>query len=188
MQPIRCSARTALLALPILAAAWSPSAVHADPKMETRSTRMMSDAKDAQMLIQTLSEEKTEIAALAAQQAQFRKMGGSENNRIARMWGVWIRQHKAGAPMLMKLIKQNGGDPMQAKILKAPPLGDKVKMLAATHADHQAAVVSSQLRFAATNDMMIKRAMSKRATLARKHLKQMAPVHHKAMKMDAMPM
>lgn len=135
-------------------------------------------AKNAQMLMQTLSEEKTEINALAAQQAKFRAMGDMESLKIARLWGVWIRQHKAAGPALMKLIRMNGGDPMAAKVLKAPVLGTKDEMLMATHRDHQAAVMSSQMRFAMTNSEMIKTAMNKRANLARKHLRQMMPYHN----------
>jgi hypothetical protein len=138
---------------------------------------MSDDAKDARMLIQTLSEEKTEIQALAAQQAAFRKLGGSENNRIARMFGVWIKQHKAGGPLLEKLIHTNGGNPAAAKILKAPVLGDREMMLKATHKDHEAAVMTSQMRHGMTKDNAIKNAMRKRANLARKHIRQMKPYH-----------
>lgn len=141
-------------------------------------------SKNAQMLIQTLSEEKTEINALAAQQAAFRRMGGAENMRIARMWGVWIREHKAGGPMFERLIRANGGNPNAAKILKPPVLGTKAQMLMATHKDHEAAVMTSQMRHRMTNSTAIKAAMSKRAKLARKHLKQMAPLHDKMMKMN----
>lgn len=144
-------------------------------------------AKNAQMLIQTLSEEKTEIASLAAQQAAFKKMGGRENLKIASMYGRWIAEHKAGGPMFMKLIKQNGGDPMAAKILKAPPLGDRATMLMATHKDHEAAVATSRMRYSMTNSAAIKMAMSKRVKLASKHLAQMKPFH-KEMMMGGMKM
>ncbi len=158
-----------------------------DSKMMESGMAMKGDmssmrAKNAQMLIQTLSEEKTEINALAAQQAAFRKMGGRENLKIAAMWGRWIAEHKAGGPMFMKLIKQNGGDPMAAKVLKAPPLGDKMKMMMATHKDHQAAVMTSQMRYSMTDSQAIKMAMMKRAKLARKHLGQMKPMHDAMMK------
>lgn len=137
----------------------------------------MSDmrAKNAQMLIQTLSEEKTEINALAAQQAQFRKMNDSQSRQIASMFGRWIREHKAAGPTLMKLIRENGGDPNQAKILKPPVLGSKMQMLEATHMDHQKAVMTSQMRYSMTNSRAVKTAMHKRGNLARKHLKQMEP-------------
>ncbi len=143
---------------------------------------------NAAMLIATLSEEKTEIAALSAQQAKFRQMGGRENLQIARMWGRWIAEHKAGGPTFMRLIKQNGGDPNEAHVLKPAVLGTRQQMLDATHKDHQAAVMSSQMRYGMTNSRAIKRAMHMRGNLARKHLRQMAPYHamHNMMKMDKM--
>lgn len=170
-----------LMVLPILALATCVRAMPMDDSKMMESGKMgMMDAKskNAAMLIQTLSEEKTEINALSAQQAQFRKMSGAENMKIARLWGGWIREHKAAGPKLMQLIKANGGDPMQAKILKAPPLGDKMKMLHATHVDHAAAVMTSQMRFSMTSSSAIKMAMRKRATLARKHMRQMTPYHN----------
>src|SRR4028118_2403745 len=91
--------------------------------------------KDARMLIQTLSEEKTEINTLAAQQAAFKKMGGRENQRIAGLLGRMIRDHKAASPTLMRLTQRNGGNPAEAKILKPPVLGNKQKMLHATMVD-----------------------------------------------------
>lgn len=133
--------------------------------------------KNAQMLIRTLSEELTEINALAAQQARFRAMGDSESQRIARLWGVWIREHKAGGPALKKLIRANGGNPDQARILKAPVLGSKEQMLTATHHAHEAAVMTSQMRYGMTNSRAIKMAMHKRGNLARKHIRQMMPFH-----------
>ncbi len=180
MKMIRRSSRTALLALPLLAAGFLTPNAHAMHHMKDmkKGAFTLDNLRDAKMLIQTLSEEKTEIAALAAQQAQFRKMGGAENNKVARMWGVWIREHKAGGPMFEKLIKKNGGNPLEAKILKAPVLGESMKMMHATHVDHQAAVMTSQMRYGMTADPMVKRAMHKRATLARKHLKQMHPMHN----------
>jgi hypothetical protein len=77
-------------------------------------------SSNAQMLINTLSEEKTEINTLAAQQAQFRKLGGRENMRLVALWGRMIRDHKAASPTLMSLTRRNGGDPMQARIMKPP--------------------------------------------------------------------
>ncbi len=147
-----------------------------------RMSRSEMRMKNAQMLIQTLSEEKTEIAQLTAQRAAFLRMGGSENAQIARMWARWIREHKAAGPGLMRLIRANGGDPMDAKVLKAPVLGGKMQMLMATHKDHQAAVMTSQMRHNMTMSMAVKTAMHKRANLARKHLRQMMPLHDMMMK------
>lgn len=133
--------------------------------------------RNAQMLVQTLSEERTEINSLAGQREVFLRMGGSENRRIAQMWAVWINEHKAASPTLIRLIRVNGGDPTEARILKAPPLGNREQMLMATHRDHMAAVMTSQTRFYATTSPSIRAAMHKRANLARKHLRQMAPFH-----------
>jgi hypothetical protein len=72
----------------------------------------------------------------------------------------------------MRLTRANGGDPNTAKILKPPALGDKAAMLRATHMTHEMAVRTSQQRYAATNDRAIKAAMSKRANLARKHIRE----------------
>lgn len=137
--------------------------------------------RNAQMLIQTLSEEKTEIGALAAQREMFLRMGGTENRRIARLWLRWINEHKAGGPTFMRLIRLNGGDPMEAHVLKAPPLGSRAFMLMATHKDHVAAVMTSQMRFNMTMSPSVKAAMHKRANLARKHLRQMTPFHRDMM-------
>ena len=133
--------------------------------------------REAQALVNTLSEEKTEINTLAAQQAMFKKMGGRENMKLAAMWGRWIRDHKAGSPTLMRLTRKHGGDPMQAKIMKPPVLGSQEQMLNATHKDHEMAVMTSQMRYGMTSDPAVKRAMHKRANTARKHLRQMAPYH-----------
>jgi hypothetical protein len=146
-------------------------------QVRVQAQETMSMNRNAQMLINTLSEEKTEINTLAAQQAQFKKMGGRENMRLAAMWGRWIREHKAASPTLMALTRKHGGDPNQARILKPPVLGSQEKMLNATHKDHEMAVMTSQMRHGQTDDPAIKRAMRKRATLARKHLREMAPYH-----------
>jgi len=133
------------------------------------------------VLIQTLSEEFTEIEALASQQAKFREMGDSESTQIARMYGHWIREHKAGVPMLAALIRVHGGNPEDAKELKAPVLGTKMEMLHATHMDHMAAVMTSQLRFKiakADGDEPVMMFLSKRATLARKHMTEMGKYHN----------
>jgi len=140
---------------------------------ESSETRRM----HAQMLILTLSEEYTEVEELASQQMKFREMGDAEGTQIARMYGRWIRDHKAGVPALARLIRAHGGNPEDAKELKAPALGNKHEMLMATHKAHEAAVMTSQMRFAATNDWDIKRLMKKRANVARKHLAQMKPYH-----------
>jgi rubrerythrin len=142
---------------------------------------------DAQKLIRTLSEEKTEINTLAAQQARFRQMGDRQSLRIHRMWGRWIREHKAGGPLLMRLTRANGGNPNSAQILKPPVLGNKATMLHATHMDHVAAVRTSQMRYAATNDRAVKAAMRKRANLARKHIREMMPLM-RGMNMSSMSM
>lgn len=140
---------------------------------ESAETRRM----HAQILIRTLSEEYTEVEELASQQVKFREMGDAESTQIARMYGRWIRDHKAGVPALAKLIRAHGGNPEDATELKAPVLGSKDEMLMATHKAHQAAVMTSQMRFAATNDWRIKGLMKKRAGVARKHLAQMKPFH-----------
>ena len=135
----------------------------------------------AGVLTQTLSEEFTEIEALASQQAKFRAMDNSESTQIARMYGRWIREHKAGVPMLAALIRAHGGNPEDAKELKAPVLGTKMEMLHATHMDHMAAVMSSQLRFKiakADGDEPVMMFLNKRATMARKHMAEMGKYHN----------
>jgi len=133
---------------------------------------------DLNALMKTLSEEKTEIAQLTAQQAAFRKMGGAENLKISRMWGRWIVEHKAAGPKLMSLIKMHGGNPMMAKVMKSPVLGDKMTMIDSTHKDHVAAVMTSKQRAAMSSDPMVDKAMMGRVKLASKHIRQMAPFHH----------
>lgn len=136
---------------------------------------------NATALVNTLSEEKTEIATLAAQIAEFRKMGGAENMRIAALLERMRREHVAAGPALMKLTRRYGGNPNMAKPMKAPVLGDKATMLHATHMDHMAAVQSSQVRWKMTNSWPIKTAMRKRSNLARKHMRWMKPYHDRAM-------
>ncbi len=162
----------ALVALALGSATMAPRA-----QAQTMDDMKM-DSGQAQMLIQTLSEEKTEIAQLAAQQAKFKIMGDRDSMKLASMWGRWIREHKAASPMLMKLIKKHGGDPMRAQVLKTPSSGTMDQMLRNTHMDHQAAVMTSQIRYSKTSDPMVKKAMHARANLARKHLNQMAPYYH----------
>jgi len=140
--------------------------------------------KEAQMLINTLSEEKTEINALAVQAMKFKQMGGSRNMKIASLLNRMIRDHKAGGPKLMMLIKKHGGDPMSAKILKAPVLGSEMEMLHADMADHMKAEMTSQMRHNMTGDRAVKTAMHKRAGVARKHMMWMKKYH----KMSDCPM
>jgi hypothetical protein len=137
-------------------------------------------AAHAASLIKTLSEEFTEVQELASQQARFRQLGDSESSQIARMYGRWIREHKAGVPVLARLIRLHGGNPEDAKELKAPTLGSKEEMLHATHMAHMAAVASSQTRFGIAHrddDLGMEWFMHKRANLARKHLREMERFH-----------
>lgn len=140
---------------------------------ETAETR----AAHASLLLDTLSEEFTEISNLAAQQARFRQFGDEESTRIARMYGRWINEHKAQVFTLAQLIRAHGGDPETATEKKPPVLGTKEEMLMATHAAHEEAVRTSQMRFAATNDWDIRWAMHQRANTARNHLAQMRAFH-----------
>jgi len=133
--------------------------------------------KEAQMLIATLSEEKTEINALAVQAMKFKQMGGNRNMKIVSMLNRMIRDHKAAGPKLMALIKKHGGDPMDAKILKAPVLGNEMQMLHADMEDHMKAEMTSQMRHRMTSDRAVKTAMHKRAGIARKHMTWMKKYH-----------
>ncbi|MDQ3814202.1 MAG: hypothetical protein M3347_09665 [Armatimonadota bacterium] len=135
-------------------------------------------ARNAEMVIQTLNEERTEIQQLAAQAAQFLKMGGRENRRIGSMLNRWIKEHKAAGPKLMALATKHGGNPAATQILKPPALGDKGKMLHATMVDHMNAESSSQMRYKMATDPAIKSAMRKRARLARKHMREMMRYHN----------
>lgn len=130
-------------------------------------------AVHAELLLATLGEEFAEIENLAAQQARFRQFGNSESTQIARMYGRWINEHKAQVFTLAQLIRSHGGDPEAAEESKKPVLGTRDEMLMATHADHEAAVRSSQMRYGATRDWDIRWAMNQRANLARKHLAEM---------------
>ena len=131
--------------------------------------------EDAAMLIRTLSEERAEIRQLAAQQAAFKRMGGRRHLRIASMLGRWIREHKAAGPKLEALILRHTGDPRLAVPRESPVLGPEEQMLMATHQDHQKAVINSQARWGMTKSRDIKAFMHKRASMARKHMRQMAP-------------
>lgn len=135
-------------------------------------------AKHAQMLIQTLSEEFTEVRELAAQQARFRQMGDAESIQIARLYGWWIEEHKAGVPPLARLIRQHGGNPEEATELRTPRLGTKQEMLHATHMAHEEAVRTSQIRYGATRDWDIRWLMHHRANLAREHIREMQRFHN----------
>ncbi len=154
-------------------------AMMAGNSMDSNGMAMDTKAANREMLIKTLSEEMTEIQHLAAQQTTMRKMDTKTTNAVARMYGNWIRMHKAGVPMLVKLIRQNDGDPTEAKILKPAVLSnDAMKMMHATAMEHQAAVMSSQMRFTMTNSSAIKKAMHKRANVARMHLRELSRYHN----------
>ena len=96
----------------------------------------------------------------------------------ARMYGRWIRDHKAGVPALAAAIRAHGGNPEDATELKSPVLGTKHEMLMSTHKDHEAAIMTSQMRYSATTDRDIRHLMSKRADTARKHLSEMKKSHN----------
>jgi hypothetical protein len=133
--------------------------------------------QNGRMLMETLSEEKTEMQQLAAQAAAFRKMGGRENIRIANMLTRWVREHKAASPTLMNLARRYGGNPERATILKPPVLGSKSQMLHATMMDHMKAEKTSQMRWKMSNSAAVKMAMRKRANLSRKHMREMKRYH-----------
>jgi hypothetical protein len=132
-------------------------------------------ADNAKMLLQVMSEEKTEINALTAQQAALRKMGDPQSIKLAALLGKMVAEHKAAGPRLMALIKANGGDPAAAKILKPPTLGSKMDMLKADHNDHEAAVASSKMVAAKTKSAAVKSFMAARVKLASKHIIWMKP-------------
>lgn len=144
-----------------------------DMRMASAATR----EAHARMLVQTLSEEFTVVRNLASQQARFRQMGDAESHQIARMYGSWIREHKAGVPMLASLIRRHGGDPSEAKELMNPVLGTKAQMLEATHMAHEAAVRTSQMRYGAIADWDVRMFLEKRANLARQHIREMNRFH-----------
>ncbi len=145
------------------------------PGSDERADMMMQNSR---LVVDTISEEKTEIAALKAQAAQLRKLGGSKNVKIAKLFDRMRREHEAAGPMLMKLAKSLGGNPSSAKIMMAPKIGSTMEMLHAEHMDHTKAVQSSQMRWKMTNSTKVRSAMNKRATLARKHMKWMMPYHN----------
>ena len=173
-------ATVALSALTLLATSGGVRAQNGstmdDSKM-MESGMSMSGNKNAQMLIQTRSEELTEIKQLAAHQAALQKMGGRENMRLVGLMGRMIRDHKAADPRVVRAIRANGGDPMQAKVLKAPVMGDKMKMLHADMVDHMKAETTSQMRYGMTSDRTVKTLMKARAGIARKHMAWMKPYH-----------
>lgn len=130
---------------------------------------------NATALSNTLAEEKTEIANLAAQAAEFRRMGGSQNLRIAALLERMRREHVEAGPGMERLAKRFGAIPALAKPIKPPIIGDRMTMLHATHMDHAAAVQASQMRWKKTNSAAVKAAMHKRGNLARKHIRWMKP-------------
>ena len=145
------------------------------PGSDERADMMMQNAR---FVVDTISEEKTEIAALKAQAAHLRKLGGSKNIKIANLFDRMRREHEKAGPMLMKLAKSLGGDPNRAKIMQAPKIGAPMEMLHAAHMAHDKAVKMSQMRWGMTNSTKVRAAMNKRATLARKHMKWMMPYHN----------
>ena len=138
--------------------------------------------QNGRFLVDTLSEEKTEINTLAAQVAAFRKMGGSENIRIANLLERMRKEHVAASPALEKLARRYGGILTMAKIMKPPVVGSKAQMLHATHMDHMKAVQTSQMRHKMSNSAAVRNLMHKRANMARKHIRWMKPYHDRAMK------
>jgi hypothetical protein len=150
------------------------------PGSDERADMML---QNGNMVVDTISEEKTEIAALKAQAAALRKMGGSQNLRLARLWDRMRREHEAASPALMKLAKKLGNDPTRAKVIKAPVLGDTKTIVHAAHMAHEKAVQTSQMRWKMSNHPQVRAAMHKRATLARKHIRWMKPYHDRLMKM-----
>jgi len=92
------------------------------------------------------------------------------------LYGRFIREHKAGAPMLERLIRMYGGDPAQTGVLKPAMLSDDLETMVRTMEQaHERAVMTSQMRYAATDSAAIQRAMHMRANMARKHLRLMQP-------------
>jgi hypothetical protein len=148
------------------------------PGSDERADMMMQNAR---FMVDTLSEEKTEIAALKAQSAALRQMGGSRNVKIANLFDRMRREHEAAGPAMMKLTKSIGGDPNSAKIMKPPVLGSTAAMLHAAHTDHEKAVQMSQMRWKMANNPKVSAAMHKRANLARKHIRWMKPYHESMM-------
>lgn len=142
---------------------------------ERADMRMMQNPR---FMVDTLSEEKTEINTLKAQAAAFYKMGGSKNTRIANLLTKMRKEHEAASPKMIALTKAVGGDPNSARIMKPPVLGSAGQMLHATHMDHDKAVKTSQMRWKMSNNAKVRAAMSKRAALARKHMRWMKPYHN----------
>jgi hypothetical protein len=170
-------------------AVWADQEV-SEVKPSTRVTQNapydeMAVDSEAALLLQTIAEENAEIRQLASQQAMFRQLGGTENNRIARLFGRWIREHKASVASLTRLANQAGGNTLLAPPPKAPVLGSKSQMLHATMMDHMRAIQTAQQRYQLVSRFesspqhrrAVQAAMSKRASLARKHMRQMQPFH-----------
>lgn len=152
------------------------------PGSDERADMVMQNAR---LVVDTLSEEKTEINTLKAQAMAFRKMKGSSNKRIANLLDRMRREHEAASPGMMKLATSLGGDPMSAKIMKPPVIGAPSEMMHATHMDHMKAVQTSQMRWKMSNDYRVRAAMNKRANLARKHIRWMKPYHDRMMRHGA---
>lgn len=145
------------------------------PGSDERADMMMQNAR---FMVDTLSEEKTEINTLKAQAAAFYNMDGTKNTRIANLLTRMRKEHEAASPKMIALTKSLGGDPNSAKILKPPVLGSPGQMLHATHMDHDKAVKTSQMRWKMSNSPKVRAAMTKRASLARKHMRWMKPYHN----------
>ena len=137
----------------------------------------MRTLQNPRFMVDTLSEEKTEINTLKAQSAAFRKMGGTQNVKMANLLDKMRKEHVAASPKMIALTKAVGGDPNSARIMKPPVLGSAMQMLHATHMDHDKAVKTSQMRWKMSNSAKVRAAMSKRAALARKHMRWMKPYH-----------
>lgn len=134
--------------------------------------------QNPRFMVDTLSEEKTEIAALKAQAMKLRNLGGSKNVKMANLLDRMRREHEAAGPKMIALTKSVGGNPALAKIMKPPVIGSPGEMLHATHMDHDKAVKMSQLRWKMSNSPKVRTAMTKRATLARRHMRWMKPYHN----------
>lgn len=138
-------------------------------------TMATSHRAEAKMLIDTISEEKTEINTLTAQQKELKRRGGAQNMKIANLLGRMIADHKAAGPTMMALARKHGGNPNQARIMKPPVLGSLDKMLQADMKDHMAAIKTSDMRRDKSSDPAVKAAMQKRAGIASKHMEWMKP-------------
>ncbi len=144
------------------------------PGSDERADMMQQNPR---FVMDTISEEKTEIAALQAQAMQLRKLGGSKNRKIANLLDRMRHEHEAAGPGMMKLAKSLGADPSTTKVMMAPKIGSPMEMLHAAHMDHAKAVQMSQMRWGMSNSPKVRAAMHKRGNLARKHMRWMTPYH-----------